>query len=96
MRVNQSVDLSSSKRPALTNDMSGLKNAANMSPVKLQGLPKLSHTAASPRGPDSNRNYGSQAGSQNASPRSPLHVRQSRNTSFNVRNEAKNQLANSM
>lgn len=50
MRVNQSVDLSLSSRPALVPDLSGLKNAANLSPVKLKGLPKLSQTAASPRG----------------------------------------------
>jgi hypothetical protein len=89
MRVNQSVDLSLSGRPALTNDLSGLKNAANLSPVKLKGLPKLSQTAASPRGQETYR------GSPNASPRSPVDVRQSRNTSFNVRTEAKNHLANS-
>ena len=50
MRVNQSDDLSLSNRPALVPDISGLKNAANLSPVKMKGLPKLSHTAASPRG----------------------------------------------
>jgi hypothetical protein len=72
MRVNQSVDLSSSQRPGVRNDLSNFKNVANLSPMKLKNLPKLSNTAASPRGPESNRNHGSPQASQNASPRSPL------------------------
>lgn len=107
MRLNQSVDISSSLRPQLGNDLGALKHIDNLSPtpMRVNQLPKLSHTQASPRGLNSGRqgsDYNSPRrmipednGSNNASPRSPLQAVKTRNTSLNVRSEARN-IANSM